>query len=116
MKSPIDNKTKIDDPLLDENRFGNGLNIVNLFNLFLKKKNKPKTEAERLDEKQSDIAKRYSASFLKENFNIPTNQTEAFIAYIEDKGYEDSLLLRKNEIFLIEFLEKESQLFLLSRN
>jgi len=53
---------------------------------------------------------------LKENFNIPTNQTEAFIAYIEDKGYEESLLLRKNEIFLIEFLEKESQLFLLSRN
>lgn len=115
-KFSADNKTKIDDPLLDENRFRNGLNIVNLFNLFLKKKNKPKTEAERLDEKQSDIAKRYSASFLKENFNIPTNQTEAFIAYIEDKGYEDSLLLRKNEIFLIEFLEKESQLFLLSRN
>ena len=115
-KFSADNKTKIDDPLLDENRFRNGLNIVNLFNLFLKKKNKPKTEAERLDEKQSDIAKRYSASFLKENFNIPTNQTEAFIAFIEDKGYEDSLLLRKNEIFLIEFLEKESQLFLLSRN
>ncbi|RZN82778.1 MAG: hypothetical protein EVB11_07165 [Winogradskyella sp.] len=114
-KFSADNKTKIDDPLLDENRFRNGLNIANLFSLFLKKKGAPKTKVELLEEKQSIIAKRYSANFLKENFNIPTDLTEAFIEYIENKGYERSLLLRKNEIFLIEFLEKESQLFLLSR-
>ena len=114
-KFSADNKTKIDDPLLDENRFRNGLNIANLFRLFLKKKGAPKTGVELLGEKQSLIAKRYSANFLKDNFKIPTDLTEAFIEYIENKGYEKSLLLRKNEIFLIEFLEKESQLFLLSR-
>ncbi|GGI56784.1 carboxypeptidase-like regulatory domain-containing protein [Winogradskyella haliclonae] len=114
-KFSADNKTKIDDPLLDENRFRNGLNIANLFKLFLKKKGAPKTEVEIFEEKQSLIAKRYSANFLKDNFKIPTDLTEAFIEYIENKGYEKSLLLRKNEIFLIEFLEKESQLFLLSR-
>ncbi|TCK67330.1 carboxypeptidase-like protein [Winogradskyella wandonensis] len=112
-KFSADNKTKIDDPLLDENRFRNGINFVNLFGLLVKKKNKPKTEIEKLEAKQSPIAKRYTPKFLETTFNIPLDLTESFLVYLEDRGYDKLLLELKNEMYLIEFLEKESQLFLL---
>ncbi|MFD1063187.1 carboxypeptidase-like regulatory domain-containing protein [Winogradskyella litorisediminis] len=116
-KFSADNKTKVDNPLVDPNRLVNGLNIVNVFKaIFPGKKNKPKTEAERLELNQSPITKKYTAQFLEENFNIPLNQTDAFIEFIQDKGYDEKLLKEKNEIYLIEYLEKQSQLFLLSKN
>ncbi|MBT8244068.1 MAG: hypothetical protein HKP48_10865 [Winogradskyella sp.] len=114
-KFSADNKTKIDDPLLDENRFRNGLNMVNIFRLFVKPKDKPKTKAEELQELISPIEERYNTKFLKENFKIPTDLAEAFIDFVEDKGYEKELLNRKNEIYLIQFLQKQSQLFLLAQ-
>lgn len=114
-KFAADNKTKIDDPLLDENRLSNGLNIVNVFKLFIKEKEKPTTKNEALQKRISPIAKRYSADFLMSNFNIPTELSEAFVEFVEDKGYDKDLLNRKNEIYLIEFLKKQSQLFLLAR-
>jgi len=66
-----DNKTKIDDPLLDENKFRNGLNLVNIFRLFVKQKDKSQTKAEALQERISPIEKRYNAKFIQENFKIP---------------------------------------------
>lgn len=111
-----DNKTKIDNPLLDENRFINGLNFVSIIKLFVKKNNKPKTKIKQFEEKQSPLSKRYSPKFLKENFNIPTDLAEAFIEYLEAKSYDKAWLDLKNEIYLIEFLQKESQLFLMSKN
>ncbi|RNC85145.1 MAG: hypothetical protein ED556_11310 [Winogradskyella sp.] len=115
-KFSADNKTRIDDPLLDENRFRYGFNPLAIIGMFIKKKGKAKNDADKFREKLSPIEERYSAQFLKENFDIPTNLTEAFIEYIESKTYDRSILERKNEIYLIEFLQKESELFLLSRN
>lgn len=114
-KFAADNKTKIDDPLLDENRFRNGLNLVNIFKLFVKEKDAPQTKAEALQKRISPIEKRYNSEFLKTNFKIPTDLAESFIVFIEDKGYDKNLLDKKNEIYLIEFLQKQSQLFLLAR-
>jgi len=112
-----DNKTKVENPFVNQNNFINGINFVNIFNLFIKSKNKPNTtKAKRFEEKQSTIAKRYSPKFLKENFNIPTDLAEAFIQHVEDKNYDKSWLKRKNEIYLIGFLQKESQLFLMPKN
>lgn len=115
-KFSADNKTKIDDPLLDENRFRNGLNIVNIFKLFVKNKKTSKTKSEELSMYESPIAKRYTSEFFKENFNIPIDLTEAFIIHVREKGYNESLLEEKNELLLFQFLEQQSQLFLLSRN
>lgn len=112
-----DNKTKVDDPLLDENRFINGVNIVGIFKaIFPSKKNKRSKKSRDLGIEESPIAKKYDPNFLLEYFNIPLDQSEAFIFYIREKGYDKSLLNGKNEIYLIQFLEKESKLFLNSKD
>ena len=115
-KFAADNKTKIDSPILDENRFMNGINFVNLFGLFVKKKDKSRSKLEQLLENRSPIAKRYSPEYLNANFNIPTDLADVFIAYVEDKKYDKTLLEKKNEILLIDFLYQQSNLFLISRN
>lgn len=115
-KYSADNKTKIDDPLLDENRFRNGLNIVNIFKLFSKNKNKSKSKSEELIGERSPIYELYSSQFIKENFNIPIDLTDVFIDFVESKDYKKSLLKKKNELLLIEFLEQQSQLFLFLRS
>lgn len=114
-KFSADNKTKVDDPLLDGNRLRNGLNLVNVFRLFVKRKDKSKSEAEKFEELISPIEKRYTANFLKENFKIPTDLREAFVDFIEREGYDKALLEKKNEIYLLDFLKKQSQLFLISQ-
>ena len=114
-KFSADNKTKIDDPLLDGNRFRNGLNLVNVFRLFVKKKEKEKSEAEKFQDRISPIQKRYSTNFLKENFKIPTDLADAFVDFVERKGYDKELLDKKNEVYLLDFLKKQSQLFLISQ-
>ncbi len=112
-----DNKTKVDDPLFNENRFYNGLNFVNVYKaIFSNKKGKTKIEKRNDRLHITALSERYTAAFYNENFNIPTDLKEAFIEYLEKKGVDRTLLQRKNEIYLIEFLEKESQLFLASRN
>ncbi len=114
-KFSADNKTKIDDPLLDGNRFRNGLNLVNVFRLFVKKKEKQKSEAEKFQDRISPIQKRYSTNFLKENFKIPTDLANAFVDFVERKGYDKELLDKKKEVYLLDFLKKQSQLFLISQ-
>ena len=94
-KFSADNKTKIDDPLLDGNRLRNGLNLVNVFRLFVKKKDKSKSEAEKFKDGISPIEKRYTAKFLKENFKIPTDLAEAFVDFIERQSYDKELLDKK---------------------
>lgn len=110
-----DNKTKVDSPILDENRFFNGVDFTKIYRMFFKKKPKPESKLEQLLEDRSPIAKRYDAEYLKTNFNIPTDLYEAFINYVEDKGYNEELLEKKKEILLLDYLLKESQLFLISK-
>ena len=114
-KFTADNKTKIDDPLLDENRFRNGINFINLFGLFVKKKDKSRSKLEQLLEDRSPIAKRYNAEYLSVNFNIPADLADVFISYVEDKKYDKALLEMKNEILLLDYLNQQSHLFLISR-
>ncbi len=112
-----DEKSRIEyDPVIDENRFTNGLNFVSLYNSFFKKKNKSKNNNEKFRETISPIEKRYSPEFLNTHFKIPTDLSEAFIDFVEEKDYDRSLLELKNEIQLLEFLNQQSQLFLLKRN
>lgn len=111
-----DNKTRVDDPLLDENRFVNGLNIPGIFRAIFPRKNKSKKKLKELELIEDPIAQKYDPQFLLENFDIPLDLSEAFVDHVKSKGYDESLLISKNEIYLIQFLERESKLFLKSKN
>ncbi len=54
----------------------------------------------------------YSRKYIIQTFNIPSNQVSAFIDFVEEKGIASKLYKRENEIQLIEFLIKQSELFL----
>ena len=127
-KSEVRNEA-IDDqmPYMD-----NGLNIIaigkELFNLFKKKKTKEelaeteiifkdKKYEERLEvdvKTQDKLFYKYDNEYLSTNFNIPEKEVTKFINIIEEKPIKLSLLDRKNEIKLLEYINKESQLFVLT--
>lgn len=116
-KFSADENTKIDNPFVNENRLKNGLNFVNIFKAITKDDNsKPKTKAEKFRASQSPLAAKYNPEFLKSNFNIPTEKSEAFIDFVENKGYDKTLLTQEKEIYLIQFLQEQSKLFLASKN
>ena len=95
----------------------NGLNVINLVGLLisplLKSKNKKdKTEAKTTYEIPEDIQNRYSKEFIHSNFKIPLDQVEAFIAYIENSGFNYDLMAPGKEMELLEFINKKSKLYL----
>lgn len=105
----------VNDPVLDKNKFYNGVDFVKIFGLFFKKKKK-KTKAEKLEETISPLTERYPPEFLKTHFKIPTDLAEAFIDYVENEKYDKALIKKKNEVLLLEHLYLKSQLFLSIRN
>lgn len=114
-KFSADSQTKVDSPILNENRFVNGLNMVNIFRLFVNKKDKSQSKVEQILENRSPIIKRYNAAYLETHFNIPTDLTYAFIDFVEEATYDKMLLEKKNEILLLDYLRKQSELFLIIR-
>lgn len=114
-----DNKTKVENQLMavNKNKLRNGLNVINIYKAVFPKDNSKKlTKSEKLEAKESPIYKRYNSKFLKENFKIPIELTEAFIFYIESEGYKKSLLKKKNELNLLAHIQKQSQKFLILQN
>jgi len=67
---------------------------------------------EQVSEKHKDILDIYSHKFISETCNLPVDKAELFIAYIEAKGIKNELYRPENEIYLIEFLVKQSKAFL----
>jgi hypothetical protein len=114
-KLSADRQTAVENPLLNENRFINGVDFVAIYGLFFKKKNKSESKVAQIYESRSPIIKRYDPQFLRDNFDIPLDLTEGFILYVEAKKYPKSLLENKNELLFFDFLREQSALFLNSR-
>lgn len=54
----------------------------------------------------------YSSKFLVENFNIPEDKVEEFIAYVEEQGVDYSLLNSGKEFQFLEYISVKSKEFL----
>lgn len=111
-----DYKTKADNLAFNEYnpRVENMLNLVNLAGFLVSqvadidKKNPITDEDKALNKTPFKVAlDQYSFNFIHSNFDIPLNQVEVFLDYIEEQGIEDSLLEKDKEI---QFLERISQL------
>ena len=57
----------------------------------------------------SDI---YNHDYYTQNFKIPEDQVEAFIAFVETSDFDSTLLENGKEMELIEHLNSESKIFL----
>jgi len=92
----------------------NGVAIVEgLVNLIFKPKKKSKntnTETEKIP--TQTLADKYQHDYYTKNFNIPEEQVEAFIAFVQNNDFDVSLLEKGNEMQLIEDLNKRSKKFL----
>ena len=88
----------------------NGINFAQLLGINrigFKWKEKPK-----IPEEPKTISDVYSNTFLSKTFTIPSDKVEAFIVFIEAQGVPPEFLIPENEIQLLEFLFKQSKLFL----
>lgn len=118
-----DYKTKADNLAFNEYnpQMEHMLNVVNLAGFLIKQvvnvdKKKSKTEI-----KQDKLLKKtpfkkaldtYSINYIHTNFNIPLNQVEAFIDYVEKEGVDESLFETDKEMQLLERISQLSKSFL----
>lgn len=93
--------------------------LIKIFNLFKSKNNTNKSKNRDVllhSEIPKDLLSVYTHNSISEAFNIPTQHVEAFLAYVENKGVNPKLLQPENEMQLIAFLLKQSELFLKQKN
>ena len=110
-----DNKSKVDNPFTNR-EFKHGLNLINVGKLVASafsgsKEDEPSPWTAK---EMSDLALKYDANFLNEQFEIPLDKADDFFAFIEKKPVDKNLLAENNEVELLEYLNKQSQLFLIA--
>ncbi|MBC2846409.1 carboxypeptidase-like regulatory domain-containing protein [Winogradskyella flava] len=116
-----DFKTKADNLAFNEYnpRVENMLNVVNLAGFIVSQ------IADIDNDKSEDIANKeirktpfkealdkYSANYIHVNFDIPLDQVEAFIDYVEEQGIDKELLAEDKEIQFLERITQLSKTFL----
>lgn len=75
------------------------------------KSNKEKKEA--LEKIQpTGLRDYYSAHYIMDNFNIPSDELDEFVAYVETHGLDYALMKNGKEMEFLEFLTKKSKEFL----
>ncbi|AUC83488.1 carboxypeptidase-like regulatory domain-containing protein [Lacinutrix sp. Bg11-31] len=96
----------------------NGIAIIGgLAKLIFKNKKKSKDYKDpRLETPISNISETFKPSYFTENYNIPEEKVQSFIAFLERSQYDTSLLEPKNELKLIEYLHSKSKTFLAIKN
>ncbi len=116
-----DFKTKADNLAFNEYnpRVENMLNVVNLAGFIVSQvvdvdKNDTKTAEEKAIEKTpfKEALDKYSINYIHVNFNIPLDQVEAFIDYVEEQGVKEELLKEDKEMQFLERITELSKSFL----
>lgn len=93
----------------------NGMNLNAISEMIFKPKPKKHVTEEAVnDEKILKLMDIYTNTFLSETYKIPLEEVQAFVAFSENNGLHPGLLKKENEFFLINFLVKQSELFLKS--
>jgi len=119
-----DFKTKADNLAFNENNpsVENMLNIVNLAGFIVSQvvdmdKNK-KTEEERAINRTpfKEALDKYSVNYIHTNFDIPLEQVDAFIDYVEEEGVEPELLDKDKELQFLERITQLSKSFLKTKS
>jgi len=98
---------------VQSNTLYNGLNIVNvvdqlLLPVFRSKAKSKKTSPDIPKVPTKDIKYYFASEFLEDNFKIPENRVEDFIAFVEAEDFDFTLLNYGRELEFLELLNQKS--------
>jgi CarboxypepD_reg-like domain len=98
---------------------GNMLNLVNLASFLVSQvadidAKHPVSDKKKLLNKTpfKKALDKYSINYIHVNFNIPLDQVEAFLDYVESEGIDEKLLEKDKELQFLERITKLSKSFL----
>lgn len=92
----------------------NGLNLVNIFKAVFNNKNK---EVSKTNFKLSDVLRAvYEDQFFVDNLYLSVDMIDDFLTYCDAQTPDETLMLKKNEFELLEFLVEQSQSYLRTQN
>ncbi|WP_299368056.1 carboxypeptidase-like regulatory domain-containing protein [Winogradskyella sp.] len=120
-----DFKTRAENVAFNENnpRVENMLNIVNLAGFIVSQvvdvdTGDSKTNGEKAINKTpfKEALDKYSVNYINTNFNIPLEQVEAFIDYVEEEGIDAKLLDKDKELQFLERITQLSKSFLKTKS
>ncbi len=99
----------------------NMLNVINLAGFLISQvidldKDDAKTEKERKKTPFKEALDKYSINYINANFEIPQDQVQAFISYVENEGVDETLLESDQEMKLLERITQLSKSFLQSQS
>lgn len=104
------------DRAMGNNTFANGVDFARLFGLNKLLNRKKKENKHPVIKKPKDILDVYSHKFISETCNIPIEKVESFIAFLEENGIKQELYKTENEMYLIDFLVKQGEVFLKTKD
>ena len=96
-----------------------GANILGLVGMLLNSiigkgdgKNKEKEKAIYERTSFNEVRHRYKDEFFTDNLGIPKDQISSFLYYCDDQMPSEDIFSKKNEFLMIDFMVKQSKLFL----
>ncbi|EGV44104.1 hypothetical protein BZARG_956 [Bizionia argentinensis JUB59] len=118
LEFPEDAFTKPINSVTNQGDFYNGINFASILgvNKWVNSPLKKRSIEMARENRPLDLGDIYSPKYINETYNIPLNKVEAFFAFITENGFKASLLGEKNELKRMEFLKKQSDLFLKLEN
>lgn len=120
-----DFKTKADNLAFNEYnpRVDNMLNVVNLASFIISQvvdidKKDTQTNEEKAIKRTpfKEALDKYSINYIHANFNIPLDQVDTFIDYVEEQGVEEELLQEDKEMQFLERITELSKSFLKNKS
>lgn len=99
--------------VMNTHELQHGVDFVKLGKMLFKTKKRASIDKNPKFERPVFLLDVYSREFVSKTFNIPLEQIENFIAFAEDNGLTEELLKGPDEFKRIDFLIKQSELFLI---
>ncbi|WP_417886410.1 hypothetical protein [Zunongwangia sp.] len=84
----------------------NGLNLKNIFKVATGNFDKKHTDFRNIpyEELDDELKKMYATDFFSESLHLKPNQVNDFIFYAADNGLDGKMLIKKNELEILQFL------------
>lgn len=103
-----DERTRVQNVAADEHGLQHGLNFVNLFRSVYNSFTPQDRDTAAVED---EIRALYDDAFFQENLNIPRTDIHDFLIFSREQGLDQELLQEDNELDLIEFLIRTSNVY-----
>lgn len=112
-----DYKSKVVNTAVVEGTYYNGIDFVGIIGLLVKPffKSKKKDKINNYT-KYQELTTKYSLAYLQKNLDIPQDKVDKFVYFVENNGFDKSLINNGNELQFLEFLIAQSKLFKSTKN